>query len=44
LVLEELGWESVEWIALDQDGNRWQAFVNVAKTPAGFIQHGDFID
>jgi hypothetical protein len=26
--LREIGWGSVEWIQLAQDGDRWQALVN----------------
>jgi hypothetical protein len=26
--LREIGWESVEWIQLDQDRDRWRAVVN----------------
>jgi hypothetical protein len=26
--LREIGWESVDWIQLAQDRDRWQAFVN----------------
>jgi hypothetical protein len=27
--LREIGWESVEWIQLAQDRNRWRAVVNM---------------
>jgi hypothetical protein len=27
--LREIGWESVEWIHLGQDRNRWPVFVNM---------------
>jgi hypothetical protein len=28
--LREIGWESVEWIQLAQDRDRWRALVNTA--------------
>jgi hypothetical protein len=28
--LREIGWESVEWILLAQDRDRWRALVNTA--------------
>ena len=27
--LQEVGWVCIDWINLAQDGNRWQARVNV---------------
>jgi len=29
--LKETGWESVEWIHLDQDRKKWWALVNTVK-------------
>jgi hypothetical protein len=35
----EIGWGGVEWIHLDQDGDRWRAVVN-AVMKLGFYCHG----
>jgi hypothetical protein len=29
--LQEIGWESVDWINLAQDGDRWRAIVKKVK-------------
>ena len=29
MYLKEISWEGMDWIDLAEDGNRWQAFVNM---------------
>jgi hypothetical protein len=29
MVLREVGWVDMDWINLDEDGDRWQVLVNV---------------
>jgi hypothetical protein len=29
---ELMGWEGVNWMYLDQDGNQWGAFVSAVKS------------
>jgi hypothetical protein len=34
----QVAWRDMDWIDLAQDGDRWQAFVNVVTNLADFIQ------
>ena len=42
--LQEVGCESMDWINLAQDRDRWQALVNVVTDPLGSIKCVEFLD
>jgi hypothetical protein len=41
---KEIGWEGVDWIHLDQDGNLWRAFVDTVMNIRGHTKGGDLLD
>jgi hypothetical protein len=41
--ITETGRESVEWVHLAQNRNKWQALVNTSKL-SGSIKHGKFLE
>jgi hypothetical protein len=42
--LQEVGWESTDWIDLTQDTERWQAIVNAVMNLRGYKKCGEFLD
>jgi hypothetical protein len=42
--LKKLRWEELDWIHFTQDSNQWQAVVNMAIEPWGFIKGWGFLD
>ena len=42
--LQEVGWGGMEWIALAQDMERWQAVVNAIMNLPVSIKWGQFFD
>jgi hypothetical protein len=41
--LSEIGWQSVDWIHLPQDRDKWGAVVNTNES-SGSIKGGEFLD
>ena len=42
--IQEVVCESIDWIELAQDRDRWWALVNAVMNLRGFIKFGEFID